>query len=109
MGKFVKRSCCPACDSKRLNTIYALPYEHEVLNDYLTEFYTAQNGEIDLSYVKDETYALIKCQNCELIFQEYIPNEEFMQILYSKWINPEFNKIRTNNFGFSYYRAVNQN
>ena len=102
----VKREICPACHTNDSKVIYSLPYEDVVLKEYLTNFYTSQGGEIDLNYLKDQNFNLLNCNTCDLVYQEYIPNDELMFTLYNHWINPEKTLERTENFGFSYFNQI---
>lgn len=99
---FENREKCPGCNSTDNSQIYSISYLDEDIRKYLKDFYT-QQGSIDFDYLKNVDFVLLKCKNCELVFQKYIPNDELMYILYEKWINPEYNLSLIQNFGIEYY------
>ncbi len=86
---FNSRSICPVCDSENGHVIKELDYSDNEISAYLKEFYESQ-GSIDLSRLKNAKYALIHCQECNLIYQKEIPNDELMKTLYDEWIDPEW-------------------
>jgi 2-polyprenyl-3-methyl-5-hydroxy-6-metoxy-1,4-benzoquinol methylase len=54
---------------------------------FLKEFYQ-ESGVIDLGLLKNAVFSLRECAHCGLVFQEHIPNDSLMEILYEKWIDP---------------------
>ena len=85
---FYLRNSCPACGSVYFKEIYKSEFNQPPLDNYLKEFYGYQGG-IDFRYLDDATYCLCSCEDCDLIFQKEIPNEDLMEILYESWIDPE--------------------
>ncbi|WP_298903228.1 class I SAM-dependent methyltransferase [uncultured Psychroserpens sp.] len=83
---FVKRSHCPVCTSENLKMLYSEAYESENITDYLDDFYNAQGG-VEHEYLKGTDYSLLQCLNCDLVFQENIPNDDLMFRLYEQWID----------------------
>src|ERR1019366_1114632 len=51
------------------------------------KFYAPQ-GEIEFKYLEGAVYSLLKCGECDLIFQREIPNDDLMERLYEHWIEP---------------------
>lgn len=88
MKYFVKRNICPVCGGKSFDSVYSANYSDLPVKTYLNQFYSKQGG-VDHSYLEDAVYSLKTCSQCELTFQEYIPNDYLMVLLYEKWINPE--------------------
>jgi len=84
---FIARKECPACGSRAISSVYALPEGSEIINTYLTEFYKAQGG-VDLSLLKGWSYDLYQCKDCSLTFQKNILGDRLMEVLYEQWINP---------------------
>lgn len=99
---FIERDCCPACKSQSFNEIFSLPYSDKGLENYLEEFYNSQ-GRIELDYLKDESYTLLKCTSCSLIFQKFIPDDFLMSKLYEQWIDPDFVKQESFERPLHYY------
>ena len=56
-----------------------------VLN-FLNEYYS---GRMPVNFLKDYNYELMECINCRLIFQKYIPDDQFSMELYDKIISSE--------------------
>lgn len=106
MSQFVQRHTCPACNGNILESIYRLPYSAKVLREYLLDFYGDQNGTIDLNVLQNTDFSLLECKQCDFVFQEFIPDDEVMKILYSEWINSEYTRIRNNQFGLQYFKEI---
>ena len=83
---FIKRLCCPVCESTNFKYLYKLPYDDKKLKDYIDHFYNPQGG-VEHDYLKNAVYSLIACLDCELVFQENIPNDNLMYKLYEEWID----------------------
>jgi len=54
----------------------------------LIDFYEPQ-GHVDLSRVAGESYRLDRCHRCGLVFQRFVPNDEFLMEIYEEWIDPD--------------------
>ena len=78
------RSFCPACKETKKKEIFSLPYDSRVMIDFFSSYY---KGTIDIKQLSGHHYKLVECENCNLIFQEQIPNKQFSQKLYEKYIN----------------------
>lgn len=100
---FDTRVCCPACLNKTSELLLDLPYSDEKLVNYLKNFYNSQ-GKIDQSYLEANSYALLKCLECSLIYQKYIPNHELSSILYEEWIDPSIANEKSKKHDLSYYK-----
>jgi len=89
MTFFVQRTVCPNCHSSKTEQLYSCSYDDASLRRYLTNFYASVGNGIDYTYLQDAQYILNECTTCGLIYQEYIPNDELMEILYERWIDPQ--------------------
>lgn len=89
---FENRSCCPVCRSGRSQTLVSLAYDRDPIRQRLMDFYEPQ-GLIELEYLKEQEYCLIRCRECGFLFQKEIPGKMLMQRLYEIWIDP--GKART--------------
>jgi len=85
---FIKRLKCPVCYSENFKQEYQIAYHDEIMKNYLDSFYNLQGG-VEHNYLKNATYSLKTCLKCNLIFQEYIPNNALMFKLYEEWINTD--------------------
>ena len=84
----ISREKCPACNSVGFHVIYENKYDESPIRDYLLGFYSSQ-GTVEFEYLKDASYILCECNECNLIFQKDIPNEILMERLYEHWIDPQ--------------------
>lgn len=87
------RDRCPVCSSKDVKALYERPYNKEPIRGYLESFYFSQGG-VEFRYLENAYYSLFECQNCLLIYQKYIPNDELMYKIYEEWIDPDLSFIR---------------
>ena len=85
---FQVRNQCPACSSSNLQTLYKNRFDQPPVKDYLVDFYSSQ-GRIEFSYLENANYILDECNECGLIFQKEIPNDELMERLYEYWMDPK--------------------
>jgi len=85
---FIDREKCPACHSDEFQNLYKCKYDSPEISRYLKCFYTPQ-GDFDSKYLKNSSYIICECNDCKLIFQKLIPNDEFMEVIYEKWLNPQ--------------------
>jgi len=83
---FIKRLQCPVCQSNNLNTRYSQSYENDAIKNYLDDFYNPQGG-VEHVYLEGTDYSLKGCMDCNLVFQENIPNDDLMFRLYEQWID----------------------
>jgi len=81
---FVKRKKCPVCNSKIVKEIYSCRYTKNPIKRYLENFY---KDRMESQYLLNEFFVLVQCNNCEAIYQKYIPNMFFMKIIYGKWLS----------------------
>jgi len=83
---FIERTICELCGSGRRRSLINLPYSHRALKDYLDSFY---KNRLPREFVINETFELVRCQDCGFVWQHYVPNEEQMAILYEHIISAE--------------------
>ncbi len=100
---FDKRELCPVCNQMNQQEIYRIPYSSKELKKYILNFYEPQ-GKVDLSYLEKVEYILCKCLNCNSLFQKNIPNDEFNNILYGVWIEPDIIIENRKNLSIEYYQ-----
>lgn len=102
MSNFIVRECCPACGSYSSKSLLRKEFTEPPLSGYLETFYRAQ-GTIDMSLLEGGNYALDACNECGLVYQKEIPNDDLMYLLYEKWIDPEIARKLHEGYGTSYY------
>ncbi len=80
---FVQRTFCPACDHTKFTKVYSTSYKDPHLVGYLHRLYDKQ-GKIEFDYLEGADFILQECDNCKLVFQEYIPGDQLMVKLYDQ-------------------------
>ena len=93
---FTPRKICPACGAGTCVRIFSRPYAEPRLRAALTAFY-AEVGGLDYSVLIGDEYALARCDDCGLIYQVNIPNDELLSRLYEEWISPALAFARYHN------------
>lgn len=81
---FVKRNACPCCGSHSYNVIHSVNFSDEKIWPFLNSYY---EGRIPKKTVEADQYNIARCNDCDLLFQEYILNDCNMFLLYEKWIS----------------------
>ena len=99
---FIRREMCPACKSKGFTKLYSIGYNSPTIVEYLKNFYDPQGG-VEFEYLDGVEFNLQECNNCSLIFQEYIPNDFLMDKLYNEWIDPKIVFPEQRGHDVSYY------
>jgi hypothetical protein len=102
MSNFLVRGHCPACGSESSESLVNNKFTEPPLSNYLESFYRAQ-GTIDMSLLEDGSYILTVCGECSLLYQKEIPNNELMDALYEKWIDPDTARKLHECYGTEYY------
>jgi len=82
----IERNQCPVCTSKSLKTIYKKYFNEPLLTEYIN---IAYQGNADIDFIKTEIFEIEKCCNCNFKFQKYVLDEEKLDELYNKWIDPK--------------------
>lgn len=82
------RTACPACVGERWETWYTCRYLDAPIRDYLQAFYARQGGRVEFEYLEGAEYAIVRCQDCGLVFQRDVPDDWLLSKLYEEWINP---------------------
>lgn len=88
------RKQCPACISKtkkNQKAIFSCSYNKEPIKSYMEEFYR-EKGKYDSSLLSKETYEIIECSKCGLVYQKNIPDDALCDAIYNKFISSEYEK-----------------
>ena len=97
------RNSCPACKKKRIKEIFSLPYNSQTMVDFLSSYY---KGTIDIKKLHGRHYRLLECENCNLIFQEQIPNKKFSHELYEKYIDKDDSLKKKDDYELKYHKKL---
>ncbi len=84
--KLIERTKCPICFNQKFKSLYKISYNSENLLNFLDEYY---KKTVLTDLLKDDYYELLECDKCKLIFQKYIPDDEFSYMLYDEIISSE--------------------
>ncbi len=83
---FVKRNLCPACGSDSHRVVRSLQFSDDRVWPFLESYY---EGRIPKESVESDSFSVASCNDCDLLFQEYILNNSNMALLYEEWISAE--------------------
>lgn len=93
----IQSTHCKICENQ--GYIY---FEKEYSNKQLTNFFKNFYGDIYLKdiydYLKDKNYTILKCFECNFIWQKFIPNATFSNFLYEEVINKDLSLKKSINF-----------
>ena len=84
--KLIERTKCPICSCLNYKSLFKISYNDASVLNFLNEYYS---GRMPVNFLKDYNYELMECTNCRLIFQKYIPDDQFSMELYDKIISSE--------------------
>ncbi len=88
----LQRTHCPACKSASSATLYSEAYSGPNIKTYLRTHYEGRATD----HAEEYDYELMRCAECELTYQRYVPAGDFLSEIYDKWIPPtELNAIRS--------------
>ncbi len=86
---FIERTRCPSCHATTVRELYRTAYTDPALRAYLTDAYQAVGHGIEYEYLEGAAFTLVECTNCELVYQQQIPDDALMERLYERWIDPQ--------------------
>lgn len=81
---FQSRTACPACESPHFRALWSAGFHQQPVAGFLQSFY---GHRIDSDKLASQPFNICLCQQCELIFQQHILNDDGMRLLYSEWID----------------------
>ena len=97
------RKFCPVCKKNNFKNVYSLFYNSKKMTNFLKRYY---KNRINLKKLDNYKYNLLKCQICNLIFQEQIPNEKFSKELYEELIDQSDSFQKKENFEKKYHKKL---
>lgn len=80
---FVDRNLCPVCLGTDAHPLFSCGFAEEPVRSYLARYYGAHRAQELDGY----RYTLVKCAACQLVYQRYISDAEFLERLYDQWLN----------------------
>ena len=106
-SRLIKRTSCPVCSSKQSSSLYQTSFSNEGIKSYISRSY-GQSSRFNYDYFEGLYYSLLRCQNCNLIYQEYVPNSAFLSELYEEWIDSSQALLRHKTYSVDYYSIHSQ-
>jgi len=91
---------CKICENPGIS-IFSFSYNSPELTSFLENYYQSHCKEIQ-TLLKDKSYNILMCKSCQFMWQEFIPSENFLKLLYEKFIDKKssFQKYLDNNNKF---------
>lgn len=83
---FIKRQVYPVCECSNKQLLLSVPFTDDRVSYFLDSYY---EGRIPKEILKEGVFNIVRCKNCELIFQENILSDDNMYLLYEEWISAE--------------------
>lgn len=81
---FQERQSCINCGLSSLENIWQGHFSEQLTRSFLEKFH--YNGNI-LELLGDDQFSLVKCQECGMMFHKTILSSEWLNVLYSQWID----------------------
>lgn len=85
----ILRDKCPCCNSISSKSIFKRSFDEELIKKYMNEAY---QGNADIGFLENVLFEIAKCNDCNLSFQKYVLDEQRLNELYDKWIDPNLAK-----------------
>lgn len=99
----IKRIKCPTCNEDSFKELYSLPYNSPKMVFFLENYY---KKDLEIKKIEKNQYRLVECKNCNLIFQEQIPDKEFSKQLYENIIDKENSFLKKENFEKKWHQKL---
>ena len=82
-SQFVHRDRCEICGSSDKAILISRPFTAPAIWDFLERYYASR---VDKNVLADAPYEVARCTQCGFMWQTYILNDHWMEVLYSQWI-----------------------
>ena len=87
---------CKIC-GKLGRSYYERKYSSSELLKYFKIYYGIEHINILKDHLRDKDFSILKCSDCNFVWQKYIPSDEFSNILYEKIIDQELSFRKSKN------------
>ncbi len=91
----LSRDNCPICNTVSSYSIFKRSFSEKLINEYMN---IAYQGNADIEFLKDIKFEIVKCKKCNFSYQKYVLDENRLNDLYNKWIDPKL-ALKWNNNG----------
>ena len=109
MVDFYQLTKCKICDQYG-KSIYLKNYNDEILKSFFTSYYGEKKYEKFKSKIKEANYELLKCNDCNFVWQKYVPTKNLSIDLYENIIDNyeslEKSKLKFINQKNSFYKEI---
>ena len=105
-GMFLKRSDCIICGQSNFKKVYNASFVENNIKKYLINYYNQANFNLIEKIIRNNFFSLNKCDDCNFLWQENVPDGTFLDDLYENFIDKnkslkkslEYSHTRKNSF-----------
>ena len=83
---FHNRKTCPICSGSNTENLCELAFTDDRLQAYVDRFY---HRRVDYTLLKTITYRVVRCRQCDFIYQQEVLDDMGMVALYGDWVDHE--------------------
>ena len=84
---FIQNTKCKICNKKGIHKL-KLKFSHKEILDFFTSEYDKNTSSILKKKIGHKNFVLLKCKECDFVWQKFTPNKIFYKNIYDKIINP---------------------
>ena len=84
---FLKRPNCIICKKLNFQKVYNSRFIESHIKNYLTNYYNKKNFDLMENKIKNKFFSLNKCEECNFLWQENVPDGDFLDDLYENYID----------------------
>lgn len=99
----IQRQSCPNCQGHHWTKLYQEQFLEGKVFQFLKNYYGAVK---DFTLLGQHSYTVNQCQQCLLLWQEEILDDEGMKTLYEEWINAEKSLAKREENNLSYFKGL---
>lgn len=79
----VERTACPGCGGQTFDTLLDQRFSDPALVGFFDRHY---EGRADIRPLAAEHFQIVRCRDCSLSFQKYVPGAALLEQIYDVWI-----------------------
>jgi len=84
----IRREKCPACGNADRKVLSETSYSDPGLRGYLSLYYNKASPNRQAAFLSGGAFGACLCGACNLRYQLYTPDDDFMVELYGRWLGP---------------------
>jgi hypothetical protein len=97
------RNRCPSCLGKSISLIYEEPFGSAGVRGYLQRHY---EGHASTAAVEGDSFVLVRCDDCGLAFQKFVPDDALLNEIYNAWVPGTMLERQERNYSLDEYRYL---